>query len=685
MYLVPSNVNESLYFLGLSRLKLNNCMINRLFFLVIILCIVPKSLLAQDSLNLRLGGISSQDFMVNLPFEDPNTGALILADIGSTELEGYEYGFRIEFKRLRRIRILNSKGFDATTVVLRFSGEDNGRKKLKSLKAVTYNLEGAKIVHTKLNEKDFFLDNSDRDDVEEKFTFPNVKVGSIIEYEYIIKSSSYFQLHPWSFQGKYPRMLSMYTVKIPDIFNYVFLTQGNLPVTRNAEVSGEQVLVAGRTGYFTHIHTTTWVMREVPPLKEEPFTSTLENYIAQIKFQLSLRPINSTHSETILRDWQFAANRLLGDDRFGIPLSKNNKKLNQDIDQIVTGCNSALSKAKRIFAFVRDNFKANGGGIYMTPAVDLIDVFNKRAGNVADVNLLLIAMLKYENIVADPVILSTRNNGLTNMTYPIMENFNYVICKVLIDDNTYYLDASNPRIGFGKLPLDCYNGPARAITRNTYPVLLQPDSLLEAKMTTVFIFNDSKNKMTATCESYPGYFESLGIRSTLATTVPEDFFKDISKAFTLEATLESAGIDSLQQYDGPLRIHYNMRFSPGDGDILYFNPMTNEARKENPFRSALRSYPVEMPYAIDETYILNMEIPQGYKVDDLPKSAKAKLNDDDGLYEYMIANNLDHIQLKSRIILKKAIFQPEEYQSLRDFFAFIVKKQSEMITFKKTN
>jgi hypothetical protein len=33
--------------------------------------------------------------------------------------------------------------------------------------------------------------------------------------------------------------------------------------------------------------------------------------------------------------------------------------------------------------------------------------------------------------------------------------------------------------------------------------------------------------------------------------------------------------------------------------------------------------------------------------------------------------------------LKKANFKPEDYNSLRDFFAYVVKKQSEQVVFKK--
>ena len=117
--------------------------------------------------------------------------------------------------------------------------------------------------------------------------------------------------------------------------------------------------------------------------------------------------------------------------------------------------------------------------------------------------------------------------------------------------------------------------------------------------------------------------------------------------------------------------------------MLYVNPIFGEAYKENPFKAAERLYPVEMPYKLFENYTLRFEIPKGYQVEELPKSAIVKLNDDEGKFEYMVAKEEGVINLRSTIKLKRATFSIEDYQTLRDFFSFVVKKHSEQIVFKK--
>ena len=99
--------------------------------------------------------------------------------------------------------------------------------------------------------------------------------------------------------------------------------------------------------------------------------------------------------------------------------------------------------------------------------------------------------------------------------------------------------------------------------------------------------------------------------------------------------------------------------------------------------AAERKYPIEMDYPVDEMYVLTMEIPVGYIVDELPKPARVSFNHDDGFYEYLVQKNDAYVQLRCHVKLNRATFSPEEYSSLRGFFGDIVKKQNEQIVFKK--
>lgn len=637
---------------------------------------------AQDTIP-ELGQIHPADFTATSPIVDSNANAVVLADIGNTVLEGYQDGFRIVFTRFRRVRILKREGLKAATISLNYSAEDNKDRKLRSLKAYTYNLENGKIVKTPVSSKDFFLEKPEGDHVEERFTFPDIRIGSIIEYTYTVKSSGIFRLHPWQFQCEYPTLYSTYTTKVPDIFGYVFLTQGRKAVLDTAVDAEESTAVAGSRAFRTYIHTSTWTEKDIPALREEPFISTTDNYISQVTFQLSRLPMVSYWSLPVLDNWKTTAVRLLVAEGLGKPFKEKEEWMTRALDSITRPHNTPLETARDIFTWIRDDFKKDGRGIMLSPGATFESVSRQKTGTVADINLLLTALLKYKHIDADPVILSTRENGLINVNYPIMENYNYVICRALIDGKVYYLDASQPNIAFGRLPAECYNGPARVLTADTYPVFLSTDSVIETKMTTVFMYNGENNNLEASFTINPGDFESLVIRNHQKKKGLKDFFTEWAKGFPFEPVLDStAGIDSLRPCEAPLNVHCNIRF-PFSGNRVYFNPMLNAGFPSNPFPVMDRMYPVELPFRVDETYVLNMEMPQHYVVEEMPKPIRLSLKEDKGSFEYSIGISGDHILLKSRLMLKTATFDPIEYDMLREFYTQIVKKHAEMIVFKR--
>lgn len=648
---------------------------------------------AQDKPPAKFGKVSPEDFKTTVYPIDSNANAVIIADIGSTEMVGNTKGsFSLEFKKYRRAHILNKNGYDIGDVSISIYTNGDAEEDLANLKAVTYNLENGKVVETKLEVKSaVFKDKINKHLVIKKFTFPNIKEGSIIEYQYTLKSDFTFNLQPWEFQGQYPRLWSEYNVGIPEFYYYVTLTQGyhsfdikdqksrtgSFSVTDNAGTGATERMnfTAGVTDYR-------WVMKSVPALKEEGFTSTIDNHISKIEFQLAeLR--HPFTPKNVMGTWKDATASLLKDEDFGYALNRDNPWLNDVMDAAVKGAADNLQKARNIYEYLRDNMTCtNHNRKYLEQP--LRNILKSRNGNEAEINLLLIAMLRKANIDADPVMLSTRSHGYAYALYPLMDRFNYVIAQANIDGRLYYLDASEPRLGFGKLNYQCYNGHARVINSQATPLEFTTDSLNERSVTSIFVINDDKGNFSGSLQKTPGYYESYRIRNRVKDKGRDQLFEDIKKAINTEATISTKQLDSLDKLDEPLFIKCDFEIKQEKEDILYMSPMFGEGYKENPFKSAERFYPVEMPYTLDETYLLQLSVPDGYVTDELPKQVIVKLNEEgDGMFEYRISESNGTIALRSRLRLRRAYFQPEEYETLREFFNLIVKKHSEQIVFKK--
>lgn len=647
----------------------------------------------QDKTPVKFGKISPEDFKTSVYSIDSNAAAVVIADIGTSSITGNVKGwFSIEFRHFKRMHILKKSAYDLADVKIPLYTDGRNEEELQSLKAYTYNLENGKVVETKLeNKSGVFQDKLSKNHLVKKFTFPAIKEGSIIEYEYTVHSDFIFNLQPWEFQGAYPRLWSEYNVSIPEFLYYVFLSQGmQYDYSRTTKDRHENFRVIDNNGagasetynFDADVTDYRMVMKNVPALKEESFTSTIDNHIAKIDFQLAeyRHPLTSRN---IMGNWRDVTNELLKDADFGLQLNRDNGWASDELGTAMHGAKSDLDKAKNIYQYLRNNFTCTSYSRLYTDQ-PLKNILKDKKGSEVEINLLLVAMLRKAGLSADPVMLSTKSHGYALSVYPIMDKFNYVVCRVTIGDQTIYLDASHPRLGFAHLDWECYNGHARVINSEATPVELSADSLNDTKVTSLMFFSDEKGEISGKMQQIPGYYESYSLRNRIKEKGAEELFKDIKKDFGADVELSNTRIDSLENYDQPLQLNYDVELKLEKGDIIYLNPMFGEGYKENPFKSATRTYPVEMPYAFDETYVLRMDVPPGYEVDELPKSTRVNFDEQGkSFFEYIIGNSGGVISFRSRVKLTRSYYLPEEYEILREFFNLIVSKQSEQIVFKK--
>lgn len=651
---------------------------------------------AQDKPPFKFGKIEAGDFKQAIPSFDSGAHAIILGDMGFSRIvPNNDGGFGYEFERKIRVYIVDKIGVEAGMfhIPLYSSSNNDMREEIRKFNGVTYNLENGKVVETKLESNQVFTEKVSKNRTDKKFSMPALREGSIFELNYLLRSDYLFDLRSWAFQREYPTLWSEYEVEIPEYYDYVFLTQGyqkyhlntTKEVSRSYRIRGAKSLTSSAansefviTGMAKQKR---WVIKDAPALKSESFITTLENYRSKIDFQLSSVRYPNQPVQMVMENWPKVTENLMKSESFGEAMRKADNDLDDVLKPLLTGAKKPEEKAEIIYNYIRDNYTWNGKrGIYTSGG--LKTVIKTKTGTVADINLLLTTTLKSHGLDAYPVILSTRDLGYTHELYPLMDRFNYVVCAVLIGDNDYLLDASEQDLGFGRLPARCYNGHARVLMSDPVPISLLADSILERKVTLATIIA-SPEDIKGSIQSNLGYFNSTYYRGQVREKGKDAIFNTIKTRFGSNYEISNTNIDSLKQHNLPIKLSYEFVTKNEDADIMYVDPVLDPFSKENPFQSVSRNYPVEMPYRIDETYLMNFEIPAGYVVDELPKSTKVGLNDGDGYFEYLISKEPGRIQLRTRVVLYKAYFSPEEYEPLREFFGYVIKKQAEQIVLKK--
>ena len=671
------------------QLKLLNM---RPAYLLIIFVIVANNLLAQkiSPSKYKFGNITIEDFVPKIYSIDSNAQAVVLFDKGVATYESDNADwFNVVYVYHKKIRILNKNQFDLATIEIPLYKGNNMDDKIERIEATTYNLENNKVVTTKMDKESVFNDKASKDYSIKKFTLPNLKEGCIIEYTYSIISKNAYNLRNWYFQDKIPVLQSEYDITVPTLFDFMFLPGGYYELKPEAEEGSKNynLLFTNATGrsevsvYRATTNHLRWSLSNLKPMLTENFTTTTQNYISKIEFQLRSINYPESASKPYMSTWNQLVKTLMKDEQFGADLTGKNSWMGDELNAVVNG-SDAVSNAKNIFNYVRDNFTCTDHNALYLPE-NLKKSFASKKGNVAEINLLLIAMLKKAEIKADPVLLSTTHNGKAYEMYPLIKKFNYVVAKVTINDKVYMLDASQKKLGFNYLPQYCYNGYGRLINDPPLVVNLFADSLAESKKTSIFISNseDGKN-LEGTFTSDLGYYESYNFREEIKENEIDNYFKKIKNGFNYDVILSNKRLDSLKNFDEKMKVGYDFSFKLNE-DIIYFNPLFGEAYKTNPFTAATRNYPVEMPYKTEEIILVNMEIPTGYKIDEMPKSVRMNYNENEGLFEYIMNKDANNIYLKCILRFNKAIFSSEDYEYLREFYGQIVKKQSEQIVFKK--
>ena len=276
----------------------------------------------QKKAGFTFGTVLPTDF--DLPANkiiDSNASAVIIANVGSVEFVGNNNGWiSYVYKRSARIKILKNKAYDAATTKIYLYGKNDEQDQIDNFHASTYNISNNKVIETKLVNSDILTEKLRKGVIEKKFTMPDVKEGSIIEYTYAITSFRYYDLPAWNFQSlKYPSLYSEYKIGIPDMVRYSIMHYGadsfSISKTeegyKNLTVSGTSALNVG-----TVIHNHTWVMKDIPAFKNEDYVNHPTDYLNRIEFTL-VQTSDGQKVHDYRTTWKVAEDQLLTSEHFG--------------------------------------------------------------------------------------------------------------------------------------------------------------------------------------------------------------------------------------------------------------------------------------------------------------------------------------------------------------------------------
>nr|WP_294774380.1 hypothetical protein [uncultured Flavobacterium sp.] len=553
-------------------------------------------------------------------------------------------------------------------------------------KAITYNLENDKIIKEKVKSDGKFKEVINENWSVSKITFPNVKVGSIIEFHYILRTENLSELPDFQCQFDIPVDKVEYTTKIPEFYIYKGIKTGYADIEQNTVLESasqsfnnqyNQMLVMN----FKQVKTY-YMASDVPALHEEEYVNNIKNYYSKIMHELSIIRMPDEDPKPIATTWNAIAQSIYKEKAFGEELGKFNYFLN-DLKLIRKESDSAETKMTSVFNFVKNKMSWDGKyGYYTRKGVE--KAYAERTGNVAEVNLILTAMLRLSGLEANPIILSTRDNGVAQ--FPNTSFLNYVIASVKINGKIYFLDATDKLANINFLPI-------RAL--NQYGVLMKKDGTSE-EMQLMPKFNSHTVTNILANVSEEGEVTGKIRRQYLEYNAY--VFKERNDGFTPESLIEKLEkkhnglevseytIQNNSDFLKPVVESYSCKTTDDAeviADRMYVSPFLYFATTENPFKQEQRKYPIDFVFPHQVKFNISFKIPDSYSIEKIPESKALAMPDNLGSMKYNSSMDGNQIQILYTFEINQAIIEPEYYEILKNFYKEVINKQTEKIVLKK--
>ncbi|WP_375561881.1 DUF3857 domain-containing protein [Bernardetia sp. OM2101] len=641
----------------------------------------------------KFGKVSLEEVQMKKHDAFPEADAIILFETckSVTKIEKvptnrgdfYKYITYIDIHK--RIKIFNKIALDQGNVNINYTEErhysaDSEGDNVTDIKATTYVEEEGKIKKYELSKDDIFeknvIDKSNSDYKEISFALPSMKEGCVIEYSYTVERQ--LATNGWSFQHEIPVLWSEYYTMIPKVFGISPIHKGGFEYEINKETTGE--VFDGGEGFLTrNIHL---AVKNLPAFKRELYMTSSADHIQWFaaeynSLQFDFMPLPQVFNPKMTQK----AERLFMMGNFGEQLNKT-RHIQPILDTLIHSEMSQIEKMAAIHKFVVKNFEHNKEvGVFTKGIKKTID---EKSGNAADLNFVMLVMLQEAGLFAEPMLLSTRENRKINpFLSPSIWKFNYMVAYVLLDQKHYFLDATQNHLPTGLLPFHCYNGQAWVVNKGVVKWFDISDGVTQKQSTKALLKLDEKGNLTGTMKITAYDHIKRRIADQLEAKNQEEYIKErIENAELKVESFEFEGLDDLQEPLG-LTMQIKSQSAESTADLIYFTPVLSSLFEENPFKNPERTYPVDFGTAQTHTYMLILDIPQNYEVDEMPKSEIYDLLGGKAAYSYTISQKGNKIQIRCRTQFNEKIFSPKEYLVLRGFINQIMSKQEEQVVLKR--
>ena len=663
------------------------------FFLFLFFFILDSS--GQNE-KIKFGKIAPADLAMKVYSPDPEADAVVLSKIGRVTYDIMAEKYQLTEETHVVIKILKEPAIDKYGNVKLNYNSYNNYSKVGSVKALVHLPDGTEI---KVDNSQIFDDKVNEYWSSKKIAFPRLVPGAIIEYQYITISDQMFHPVDWFFQDEIPIRYTELTTKIPELFEYVVLTQGTPldkvdkttttePLTISGVSRGETATDRSRfyrgTGDIIYIHHT-YINENVPALRKECCITTMEDYYSRVRFRLNAIKHHDGSRKPIMSTWKEVANGLYLDQIFGAQLknSKPGELVLEAAGIMLSDTFTKLEIAQRLYDYLNSNIQWNG--FYGFGSKEINTLLREKSGSSGDLNKLMAAGLLRSGIDAKPVFISTRDNGKLLELYPFVDQFNHMVVFAKIDGKDTWIDVGDKNLPFGMLRKEALNARGWVAdeeepywidikspdSKTVFLVkgTLDADGNLNGDMESRFTGYHALSHRERVVEEKDKYPDNLVVRTQMPFKVSETTMinKDaVGLPFQLKAKIIDQPVATVAS------------------DKIYLSTILPVGLDEMPFKLEERTYPIEMNYPEEISMIMDIGLPEGYTVESLPAPVRF-VTENNGLQViYNATQTAGRLNITFKYVIRQLQYSPDDYAALKNLYNQRYQKFNEQIVLTKT-
>ncbi len=639
-------------------------------------CLSCMAATAQEY-SFKYGKISGDELRMTSYAPDPDAEAVFIYDDTYIHYV-FANSIQLELERSVKIKILKDEGTHWGDVEILYHNRQAYRESISKLNAAAYNLVDGKVVKTPLKKQQIFTEEVSETTQRMKFSIPEVRAGTVIEYRYRLTSDFIGSIPDVNVQYSIPVVRSSTVVTIPEYFTHHVQSRGyvSLPIERTSD--NEPFIGAGGESYSV----TKYIcdIEGVPALKKEPHVWHMADFRGGIEFEINGINIPGQIYEDFTTTWGKVFENLQRSE-FGRYLNIRNPYRNE-VAAIVAGTDNPLQRIHEILKLVQSRIKWDN--VYrLIPARSPHSAANEGRGDSGSINFILAAALRDAGFQPQVILLNPRSYGRLPMTHATSIIGTFILRVPLENNSMVYLDATNPHADINTLPTDLLVDRARIYGMNDTATGWIDISSIAPSM----VFSQISARLTeegtleCTETDTETYQSAYSLSSRYASSGSHEAFVEKYEQES-DISISELTVEGLNSAKAVMKLSFTKNVDTAGG-LVYLCPTVSPFLKENPFTTENRKLPVEFPYPHRYRIITTISLPEGYTVEELPKPTRMIACDNGLSCKLNFQQQGSVIQSLFEFEMKHAIFPATQYKDLSAFYGFLTDLCNSQIVIKK--